>query len=814
MCGVLGETALAQPVFLRGVVRDAHNEEPIPYASVEMLPARRGAITDSLGMFSLNTTGVKVDSVVVSYVGYSRKAIAVSAFKDSGYITINLDRAVSKTVFVKTKANWGLILWRKVVRHKLQNDKTRFASYGYEIHNKLELDLNRVNKEKLAEMRLMKNFTFILNNIDTTEGSPILPVFLTETLSDYYYQRKPLRRREVIKASKTNGINNESVTKNLGNMYQNVNVYANFIPVFDKQFVSPLSDNGDAFYNYGVPDTIMENGRRFFHWTFTAKHKGESTFEGDAWVHDTTFAIQRIQLRITGNSPVNFVENLSIYQDFRQLNDSLWFLSKDKFIADIFPIGKEKFGMKGRKTTTYRNIEINTANVATQLAKNKLSEEVIVLPNAEEKPDSFWTSKRHEVLSKNEASVYKMIDTLQQMPLFKKYTNTVTFLTTGYKPIGNYEIGPWFNWITANAWEGFRMRFDLGTTPGFNKKMYLHGYLAYGFGDQKFKGKAEGYYFIKKNPRQYVHATYLNDLDNGQNYYDEVSLDNIFSLAVRKQGIPIKFMKVQMQELEYFNSTASGFSAKVEVRRKLFTPLQNLPAKEYFTNGSGDPINNFETSVRLRFAYLERFLDGNYFRTSLGSEFPIVELRYSKGWSGVFGSQYNYNKFDFRINDFHKIPPLGTLEYSVYGGKLYGTLPYMLLNVAPGNEIYYYNKYAFNLMARFEYITDQYVGAGVEHNIGPGLFKYIGITRKLKLRQFWNIKTLAGNLTDANRQLNFVPNHPFSDLSGKLYTEVGTGIDNILKVLRLDLVWRLSPRPLSAPQASRFGVFGSFRVAF
>jgi hypothetical protein len=390
----------------------------------------------------------------------------------------------------------------------------------------------------------------------------------------------------------------------------------------------------------------------------------------------------------------------------------------------------------------------------------------------------------------------------------------VTFLTTGYKPIGNYEIGPWFNWITANAWEGFRMRFDLGTTPGFNKKMYLHGYLAYGFGDQKFKGKAEGYYFIKKNPRQYVHATYLNDLDNGQNYYDEVSLDNIFSLAVRKQGIPIKFMKVQMQELEYFNSTASGFSAKVEVRRKLFAPLQNLPAKEYFTNGSGDPINNFETSVRLRFAYLERFLDGNYFRTSLGSEFPIVELRYSKGWSGVFGSQYNYNKFDFRINDFHKIPPLGTLEYSVYGGKLYGTLPYMLLNVAPGNEIYYYNKYAFNLMARFEYITDQYVGAGVEHNIGPGLFKYIGITRKLKLRQFWNIKTLAGNLTDANRQLNFVPNHPFSDLSGKLYTEVGTGIDNILKVLRLDLVWRLSPRPLPAPQASRFGVFGSFRVAF
>jgi hypothetical protein len=801
-------------VLLRGQVKDGHNEEAIPYASVEMLPARRGVITDSLGMFLLNTAGLKVDSVVISYVGYARKALPITAFTPNERLNISLDREVSKTVFVKMKVNWGLILWRKVVRHKPQNDKTRFDSYGYEIHNKLELDLNRVHKEKLADRRLMKEFTFILDNIDTSEGTAILPVFLTETLSDYYYQRKPMRRREVIKASKTNGINNESVTKNLGNMYQNVNVYANFIPVFDKLFISPLSDNGDAFYNYGVPDTVVDNGRRFFHWTFSPKRKGESTFDGDAWVHDSTFAVQRIQLKITGNSPVNFVENLSIYQDFRQLNDSLWFLSKDKFIADIYPIGKEKFGMKGRKTTTYRNIEINTPNVALQLSKNTLSEEVQVLPTAEQQPDSFWQTKRHEVLSKSEAGVYKMIDTLQQMPLFKAYTNTLTFLTTGYKPIGNYEIGPWFNWITANAWEGFRMRFDLGTRPGFNKKMYFHGYLAYGFADQKFKGKLEGYYFLRKNPRHYIHVSYLNDLDNGQNYYDEVSLDNIFSLAVRKQGIPMKFMKVQMEELEYFNSTANGWSAKVELRRKRFTPLLNLPLKENFTNGSGQPINNFESSIRVKFAYLERFLDGNYLRTSLGSEFPIVELRYGKGWAGVMGSGYNYHKLDFRVNDFRKIPPVGTLDYSVYMGKIFGTLPYMLLNVAPGNEIYYYNKYAFNLMSRFEYITDQYIGAALEHNIGPGLFKYLGLTRRLKLRQFWNLKTLAGNLTEANRQLNFVDGHPFADLRGKLYAEVGTGIDNILKVLRLDLVWRLRPLPLPQVRASRFGVFGSFRVSF
>jgi hypothetical protein len=407
-----------------------------------------------------------------------------------------------------------------------------------------------------------------------------------------------------------------------------------------------------------------------------------------------------------------------------------------------------------------------------------------------------------------------MIDTLQQMPIFKKYYNTITFLTTGYKAIGNYEIGPWFNWISLNAWEGMRMRFDLGTTPGFNKNMYLHGYLAYGFGDQKFKGKAEGYYFFNKSPRKYVHASYLNDLDNGQNYYDEVSLDNIFTLAIRKPNIPLKFMALEREELEFFTSNEKGWSYKLEARHTKYDPLQGIPGKENFEDGEGEALNNFETAVSVRFAYLEKFLDGNYFRTSLGSDFPIVELRYTKGWSGVLSSNYDYHKINFRVNGFHKIAPFGSFEYSAYAGKIFGTLPYMILDVAPGNEIYYYNKYAFNLMNRFEYINDRYAGLAVEHNFGSGIFKYVGLTRRMKLRQFWNVKTLWGGLTQANRDLNFVQGHPFQDLSGETYTEVGTGIDNILKVLRLDLVWRLTPRPLPENKIARFGVFGSFRLAF
>nr|MCU0389341.1 DUF5686 and carboxypeptidase regulatory-like domain-containing protein [Chitinophagaceae bacterium] len=540
----------AQPATLKGWVLDAHNEEPVPYASVLLKPAMQGTITDSLGFFQLFIEhGMKADTLEITYVGYDPYRISLADWRDTGVVKIYLERAVTQGVVIKSKADRGLILWRKIVRKKPLNDRSQFPYFSYELHNKLELDLNRVNKEKLGDIKMMKPFSFILNNIDSSEGGvPVLPVFLTETLSDYFFQRNPRKTREEIKASITNGLNNESVTKLLGGMYQNVNVYNNFIPVFDKQFVSPLSNQGDNYYVYHTPDTVLVNGRRFYHWVFYPKRKGENTFEGDAWVHDTTFAIQRIQLRLTGLSNVNHIENLSIYQDFSMVNDSTWFVSKDKFVADVYPVGKNKFGMKGRKTTTYRQVNFDRDKVERALMGNKLQEEVVVLPGSETKSETYWQEERHEALSKNEAGIYKMIDTLQQMPLFKKYSNTLYFLTTGYKPIGNFEIGPWYNWVTLNAWEGLRTRFDLGTTPGFNPNWYLHGYLAYGFGDQKFKGKAEAYYFLKKEPRSYIHATYLNDIDNGQNYYDEVSLDNIFALAIRKPDVPIKFLQVEMQE--------------------------------------------------------------------------------------------------------------------------------------------------------------------------------------------------------------------------------------------------------------------------
>ena len=254
------------------------------------------------------------------------------------------------------------------------------------------------------------------------EGQAFLPTYFTEAISDYYYQPKPLKRREVIKAVNTyGGVENESIRPLLGNMDQNVSVYGNFIPVMDKQFVSPASDNGDNYYNYRVVDTQAVNQNRFYHLVFTPKHRGENTFEGDCWVHAGTYAIQKMNLRLGKDANVNYLETLSLIQEYQLLDDSTtWFLARDKFVADYTPLGKQKLAFIGRKNTTYKNIVVNDSSVVHELNKNKLLEEVIVLPALlKQRPKNIGKHARHEDLSNNETGIIKMMDTLSNDPNFK-----------------------------------------------------------------------------------------------------------------------------------------------------------------------------------------------------------------------------------------------------------------------------------------------------------------------------------------------------------------------------------------------------------
>ncbi|MCX8019817.1 MAG: DUF5686 and carboxypeptidase regulatory-like domain-containing protein [Chitinophagaceae bacterium] len=804
--------AAAQFVIIQGKVLDAASEEPVPFASVSFKGTTTGKLSDSSGAFRFVLGSWPSDTLEITCVGYQPFRILLKP-GDSIYLDIRLERGTfSEGVAVKAKVNRGLYVWKKIVQNKPKNDRFRFDNFSYELYNKLELDLKNINFEKAGNFKPLKPVSdLIRSNIDTSEGIKYLPAYLTEVISDYYYQKNPRKRREIIKAANTNGVKNESVLKLLGGMDQVVNVYNNFIPVFDKLYVSPLSDNGDYYYFYQVTDTQSWGGRRYYHLVFTPKRKGGDTFEGDCWVHVGSFAIQKINLRLSREANINFIQHLTMIQEYQLMDSINWFITKDKYVVHLAPAGPENPAFIGRKTSTYRNIRVNDSSIIRELNKNKNVEEIITLKDATEKNKEYWSLARHEPLSRTEAGIIKMIDTLTRAPEFKRFTKTMSFIGTGYLDIGNYQIGPWFNWISSNGWEGLRLRFDLGTNKQFNKKIRLHGYLAYGFGDKQLKGMAEIFYLPKKDPRTYWYASYTNDLDWGQNYYGEVSQDNVFALAIRKNGVPIKNLKVDEKRTEFFKEVLPWMSTRATVLHKSFYPLRNLVPLDSFRHLSVRPLTTFEITLRLRFAWLERFLENHFYRTSLGSAYPIGEFYISRGFPRVFGSSYAYTKISGSISDNLRIPPFGNLEWMIYAGKTFGILPYTMLDIAPGNELYYYNKYAFNMMNRWEFIHDRYAGINLEHHLGSGVFRFFP---KLKLRQFWTLKTLWGSLSEENRILNYKKGHNFQSLNGKTYLEAGTGVDNIFRIFRIDFVWRLLPARMQRTGDQSFGVFGSFRVTF
>ncbi|WP_176112975.1 DUF5686 and carboxypeptidase-like regulatory domain-containing protein [Sediminibacterium ginsengisoli] len=818
---------------IHGRVINNFTKEPVPFASIFWKKAGSGGVTDSAGNFSLKLSHHPEDTLVVSYVGFTELQRPFrNTYKDTAAITLVLQQVnLGHSVEVKSKFNKGLRWWKAIVANKARNNPYRHDNYAYELYNKLELDINNVNQQYF-DKKLLKPFAFILDNIDSvSEKKPFLPVYMTEALSDYYYSTNPYKAREEIKAAKTDGLKNESLLQFLGGINQKTNVYEDYTNAFGKEFISPLSSVGDRYYNYKGADTQYIGGQRYLHLFFTPKREGENTFSGDCWIHGGNWGIYRINLNISATANINFVNRLSVVQEFTLTPDSVWMFAKDKLVVDISPLGKEKVSFIGRKTSTYRNVRINDPAITQKLALNSQKEEVLVLEDARQKGSDYWNEQRHEKLSVNEMKVYKMMDTIKTIPAFIKYTNAITFILDGHKKFGPIEIGPWYKWVSANQLERFRLRFDLGTTAEFSKYLRLHGYLAYGFKDARLKGRFDVTYKLPKQQGLTLYGSYTNDLDNGRTRYndEDITTDNMFSQLIRRPNTRQKFLGVEEVKFSVNKEWKNKLSVQPFFSRTNYETHTPLPEKKLLlSHPMQENIVSSELGVRLRYAPGERTISRHRKEMKLKSHQPVFEARLAMGVRNLFASNYEYKRVSANITQSTRIPGWGKINYMLYGGKVFTNepLPFMLLETHPGNEIYYYNRQAFNLMNRFEYVSDRYVGINFEHNIEKKLLNLLPFMRKSNMRQFWNVKTVWGNLSDANRRLNITDyyyEYRMRSLRGGFYTEAGTGLENIFKVLRIDLVWRFAPLRNIPPgfppsifksNTNDFGIFGSVKLQF
>jgi hypothetical protein len=806
--------------IIYGKAADAGTGEGIPFATVFIPHTAVGTVADLDGNFILKMPSLAGDTLRIDAIGYKSARRILNTSKHTYNYIIELERSLTalSEFTIHAGEDPAITLLKKIIEKKPVNNPDRTDNYSYEAYNRLEADLQRLTKEQFEKMPMLKKYAFIYNNLDTvSETKPYLPLYLTETLSDYYFRRKPKKVREVIKASMVKGVNNENVVKYLGTFHQNLNIYKNYVPVFDKKFVSPISDDALLFYKYKIKDTQVAYGHNIILVQFTPKRSQENCFTGDFWVVDSVFAIQRMSMEVAREVNINWLDHVALYQEFAPV-DSFWFCVKDKFVAGFSAFKSKKMpGIIGRKTTTYHHIRINDNSIDVTLDDPKVKQDVVKLDSAKYKTDDWWIQNRPDTLSKNEAAIYKMVDTINQMPITRVYKNLITFISTGVTDVGPIQFGPYFYLYSRNIVEGNRFRLSLGT-PRSLKNLQFTGYLAYGTRDERFKYGITGLWMINRSPWTYLEAYHAEDVSQTTNYYDQVGADNIFSTLFRKRGIPWKLAFTKDTRIQFYKEYFNGFSHKLILERRDFTPYRPLPAEGIFYSAQGSMSPNVvssEVGINFRFAYKEKYLEGQFKRISVKSKYPVVNLSVTSGIKGVLDGAYSYQKARFSVTGLSYIPPFGSLYYNVFAGKYFGTLPYPLLEIHPGNEYYYYNMYAFQMMNNYEFLSDEYFGFNTEHNFGGGIFNRIPVLKKLKFRQFWTAKGVVGTLNTANQNLNLEKGYPFRMLKGSPYLELGTGVSNILQVGRIDFVWRVTPTPLASEAKWRhFGIFGSVKFEF
>lgn len=806
---IVGTTsiALAQTTKIRGKVTDAVSGEPVPFAGITMVGTSSGTVTDFNGEYYIETR-VKADSLATSCVGYARQShsVKLNTFQNIDFKLVS-NSILLENIVVTPGENPAHAIIRKIIANKSKNNPERLNNYEYESYNKVEIDLNNVDDE-MKNKKIFKQFQFIFDYVDTSAitGKTFLPIFISETLSDYYFSRSPRVEKEVIKATKISGVNNESVAQFTGKMYQTMNIYDNYINIFDQGFVSPIADLSLWYYKVYLIDSAFLGNRWCYQISFKPKRAQEPTFTGDMWVNDTTFAIVKSNLRMEKTANVNFVKDMVVNSEYTMLGDSIWFLKNSNLFLDFNITDKKTTGFFGRKTTTYSNVRFTKAipdSVAT------IVERVAVKEGALNQNEKFWQESRPYELTKKEAAIYQMVDSVQNVPIYKTFVDIINMVVNYYYVTGYFEIGPYFKTYSFNEIEGNRFRVSGRTSNKFSKKLMISGFTAYGDKDNRIKYGSDVLWILSKTPRITATIGYKEDIEQlGQSEY-ALTEDNIITSFLRRNP-NYKLTLVKEFKAGYSREWFHGFSNTISILQRRLYPTQYIPF--VYSNGSGtlSELSTTTVSLNTRWYQGEKFLTGEFERVSLGSDKPIININLTAGLKNVFNSKYEYYKANLNLYYKININPFGYTRIILDGGKIFGTVPYPLLHLHEGNETYAFDRYAFNMMNYYEFASDQYVSLFLEHHFQGLFLNRIPLFRKLKWREVVSGKGLIGSLDKKNLDVMQFP-LGLTDVS-KPYVEVSAGVENILKVIRVDAMWRLSY--LNNPNIEKFGVRVGLQIIF
>ena len=810
---------------LKGVVVDSKTGDPLPYSVIVIEGTPQGTSSDSEGWFSIYTNYSNI-TLRASCMGYKPEFLKISG-KSTNHITIkltpsstSLNEVVIKAERIKyrNKDNPAVSLIDSVIAYKGKNRIENFDFLQYEKYDKVQFALSNIS-EKLKTSKILGKLRFVFDNIDTTRlpGREVLPMYIKETISDHYYRKSPKATNEIIKADKMVNfegyLDKKGMTEYLKFLYQDIDIYNNNILFLTNQFLSPISNSAPTFYRYFIIDTLKVENTKCIKLFFAPRNKTDMLFQGYLYITlDGTYAVRKVDMAVNSKINLNWVKDAKIVQEFENENNEGWVITKDELSMD-FGITQKGLGIFGQRSISFKKYIINKPLADKEFTT--ISPEI----DSVQQPDVFWEQNRHQELSKSEKGVYTTIDSLKHIPSFMRTLNVLRILIASFHDFGPVEIGPMITFLSFNPTEGYKARLGGRTTPKFSKKIAVDGYVAYGFRDKKFKYNIGAEFSLSNRtvyefPVRSIRINYQYDTKiPGQELY--FVQDGNATLSI-KRGVDDKLFYNKTFKVDYLHEFKSHFSYSLgyNFTRQFTGGTINFNKENYLSKVNSIPyLNISEAGLVLRYAPHEQFYRGKLYRASISNKYPILQLRYAVG-SKMLGNDYNYHNIQFNIYKRFYPSVIGYTTVYLEASKIFGKVPFPLLEMHNANQSYIYQSTTYNLMNFLEFVSDKYVSLFVDHCFNGFLFNKIPLINRLGLREIVTFKVLYGGLSKTNNPdlqpdlFKFptdIAGNPTTFAFDKTpYIEASIGISNIFKFVRVDLVRRFTY--LNNPNITKMGI--------
>lgn len=791
---------------LKGRVTDTSGAS-LPYATVYIQGTTLGVNANANGDYELNV-GVGTFKVVCQYVGYKAATYTVSfsgAETQNHNFKLRDEATEMKEVVVSASGEDPAyaVIRKAIARRRFHLDQLQSFSTGIYFKGVMR-------SRKLPGKFMGKEINAAGMGVDSS-GNGVL--YLVEQDADYYSNGE--KEKTIIHSVHESG--NKSGL-GFSQFPSVISFYKNNIDVIgdgSRGYISPVSENALNYYRYKMLGTFMDHGRMINKIQVIQKRLYEPCFNGVIYIADDEWAIHSLDLSLVKQSGMDMIDTLRVEQVYLPLKDDLWVIKSQVM---YFAVKFMMFDVTGQGVAVYNRQKINE-EVNDSVLSGKF---VSVYDKTANKVDTSHWQNRPVPLAEDEAKDFVIKDSIAQKRADPVYRDSIRRKGNKFSPLGalisetsfsgrEYKTTVSFNpllmgldgnnVLNYNTVEGINIapKINIKRKIDTGKTLVLDLAPRYGFSNKRFNSIGRVYYVTRD--RQWLNRTWLLAIEGGR-YMFQFNPDNPVipmlntyrSLFARENDLKI----YERSELSLIarRNYGNGFSWKIRTSFQDRIPLENADSLSFARVDRGGYTSNMPAVggpaqpwqrhkamiVTAGISFKPGYTYTQYpdYKVANGSSWPRFSVAYQKGFSGIFNSETDFDKWSFSIADDMRLKLLGSINYNVSIGGFLNSRYVSLADMkhlngmrGVGYAAPYLNSFQFAPYYLFSNVAPIYGEAHVEYHLNGLLSNKVPL-----LRQARYYLLVGGNAF-------------YSD-ADHFYSEAFVGIDNIgwklVRFLRLDFV--------------------------